>query len=107
MQNGFVESINGRMRDELLNETMFRNLAHARVVIAAWAADYYTERPLPAQTGPAVSDRDSAARPVEAAIRCACRTPATVGGQLCGTFQTFATLAPMSGLTNRSTNGSF
>jgi transposase InsO family protein len=40
MQNGFVESFNGRMRDELLNETMFRNLAHARVVIAAWAADY-------------------------------------------------------------------
>ncbi len=30
MQNGFVESFNGRMRDELLNETMFRNLAHAR-----------------------------------------------------------------------------
>ena len=36
MQNGFVESFNGRMRDELLNEIMFRNLAHARVVIAAW-----------------------------------------------------------------------
>tara|TARA_R110001592_G_scaffold176589_2_gene416557 strand:+ start:450 stop:683 length:234 start_codon:yes stop_codon:yes gene_type:complete len=29
MQNGFVESFNGRMRDELLNETLFRNLAHA------------------------------------------------------------------------------
>jgi len=39
MQNGFVESFNGRMRDELLNETMFRNLAHARVVISAWATD--------------------------------------------------------------------
>lgn len=35
MQNGFIESLNGRMRDELLNETMFRNLAHARIVIAA------------------------------------------------------------------------
>lgn len=34
MQTGFVESVNGRMRDELLNETMFRNLDHARVVIA-------------------------------------------------------------------------
>jgi hypothetical protein len=31
--------------DELLNETMFRNLAHARVVIAAWASDYNAERP--------------------------------------------------------------
>jgi len=29
MQNGFVESFNGRMRDELLNKTTFRNL-HAR-----------------------------------------------------------------------------
>ena len=45
MQNGFVESFNGRMRDELLDETMFRNLAHARIVIAAWANDYNTERP--------------------------------------------------------------
>jgi putative transposase len=45
MQNGFVESFNGRMRDELLNETMFRNLAHARVIIAAWVTDYNTERP--------------------------------------------------------------
>jgi len=45
MQNGFVESFNGRMRDELLNETMFRNLAHARVVISDWANDYNTTRP--------------------------------------------------------------
>lgn len=45
MQNGFVESFNGRMRDELLNETMFRNLAHARGVISAWATDFNTERP--------------------------------------------------------------
>ena len=33
------------MRDELLNKTMFRNLAHARIVIAAGAAGYNTERP--------------------------------------------------------------
>ncbi len=45
MQNGFVESFNGRMRDELLNETMFRNLAHARIVIWDWAHDYNTNRP--------------------------------------------------------------
>ena len=45
MQNGFVESFNGRMRDELRNENMFRNLAHARIVIAVWATDYNTERP--------------------------------------------------------------
>lgn len=45
MQNGFDESSNGRMRDERLNEMMFPNLAHARVVIAAWATDANTERP--------------------------------------------------------------
>lgn len=45
MQNGFVESFNGRMRDELLNETMFRNMAHARAVIRAWAADFNEARP--------------------------------------------------------------
>ena len=45
MQNGFVESFNGRMRDELLNETMLRNLAHARVVIRDWTHDYNTNRP--------------------------------------------------------------
>ena len=45
MQNGFVESFNGRMRDEFLNETLFRNLVHARDLIAAWVSDYNTERP--------------------------------------------------------------
>ena len=45
MQNGFVESFNGRMRDELLNETVFTSLSQARAVIAAWVADYNTARP--------------------------------------------------------------
>jgi putative transposase len=44
-QNAFVESFNGRMRDELLNETLFTSLAHAREKIAAWAQDYNTGRP--------------------------------------------------------------
>ena len=44
-QNAFVESFNGRMRDELLNETLFTSLAHAREKIAAWANDYNTARP--------------------------------------------------------------
>ena len=45
MQNGFVESFNGRMRDELLNETLFLNLDHARLLIGAWVTDYNTARP--------------------------------------------------------------
>ena len=40
MQNGYVESFNGRMRDELLNESLFSGLDHARSAIAEWADDY-------------------------------------------------------------------
>ena len=35
----------GRLRDELLNETLFRSLAHARTALEAWRADYNTNRP--------------------------------------------------------------
>ena len=44
-QNAFVESFNGRLRDELLNETLFTSLAHARAALAAWKDDYNTIRP--------------------------------------------------------------
>jgi len=44
-QNGYIESFNGRMRDELLNESLFFGLDHARRAIAAWVADYNTQRP--------------------------------------------------------------
>ena len=44
-QNAFVESFNGRLRDELLNETLFTSLGHARVVLGAWKDDYNTVRP--------------------------------------------------------------
>ncbi len=45
MQNGYVESFNGRMRDELPNEALFISLARARVEIAGWVEDYNRERP--------------------------------------------------------------
>src|SRR5246127_4192112 len=45
MQNGFIESFNGRMRDELLNETLFFDLDDARAKIATWVADYNLRRP--------------------------------------------------------------
>ena len=45
MQNGYVESFNGKMRDELLNETLFFSLDQARSAIAAWMEDYNTTRP--------------------------------------------------------------
>jgi putative transposase len=40
MQNDFCESFNGRIRDELLNESLFFGLDHARRVIGTWADDY-------------------------------------------------------------------
>jgi putative transposase len=45
MQNGYIESFNGRMRDELLNESLFFGLDHARELIASWVEDYNTARP--------------------------------------------------------------
>lgn len=45
MQNGFVESFNGRFRDECLNETLFSNLAQARATIGSWKEDYNLNRP--------------------------------------------------------------
>jgi transposase InsO family protein len=45
MQNGYIESFNGRMRDELLNENLFLDLDRARQMIAGWVADYNTRRP--------------------------------------------------------------
>jgi putative transposase len=45
MQNGFVESFNGRLRDECLNEHLFSTLASARRIIEAWRTDYNTVRP--------------------------------------------------------------
>ena len=44
-QNAFVESFNGRLRDECLNETLFTSLAHARRLLAEWQKDYNTVRP--------------------------------------------------------------
>lgn len=44
-QNAFIESFNGRLRDELLNETLFTSLAHARTALDAWKDDYNTVRP--------------------------------------------------------------
>jgi putative transposase len=45
MQNGHCEAFNGRMRDELLNETLFFGIGHAREVVADWIRGYNTERP--------------------------------------------------------------
>jgi putative transposase len=45
VQNAFIESFNGGLRNELLNKTLFRSLPHAGVVLESWRRDYNTERP--------------------------------------------------------------
>ena len=44
-QNGYVESFNGRLRDECLNAHLFPSLAAAKRIIEAWRTDYNTVRP--------------------------------------------------------------
>ncbi|TAU60890.1 IS3 family transposase [Rhizobium ruizarguesonis] len=45
IQNAFIESFNGRLRDEFLNETLFSSLAHARSALSNWRSDYNDQRP--------------------------------------------------------------
>ena len=44
-QNAYIESFNGRFRDECLNEHWFTSLHHAKVIIVAWRREYNEERP--------------------------------------------------------------
>lgn len=44
-ENGFVESFNARLRDELLDGEIFYSLAEARIVIESWRRHYNTVRP--------------------------------------------------------------
>ncbi|HHX8576310.1 IS3 family transposase [Vibrio parahaemolyticus] len=44
-QNAYIESFNGKFRDECLNEHWFRDLSHARDLISLWRMDYNENRP--------------------------------------------------------------
>jgi transposase InsO family protein len=50
-QNAYIESFNGRLRDECLNEHWFLNLTHAQTVIEAWRREYNEQRPKKALGG--------------------------------------------------------
>lgn len=50
-QNAYIESFNGRLRDECLNEHWFPNLLQARAVIETWRREYNEERPKKALGG--------------------------------------------------------
>ncbi len=45
VENAFIESFNGRLRDECLNVHQFASLAEAQVMIEAWRVGYNTRRP--------------------------------------------------------------
>ena len=65
-QNAYIESFNGRLRDECLNEHWFLNLVHARTIIEAWRREYNEERPKKALGGltPAVYAKQLAEKSV-------------------------------------------
>ena len=44
-ENGYIESFNGKMRDELLNGELFYSLTEAQVLIEDWRRHYNTRRP--------------------------------------------------------------
>ena len=73
-QNAFVESFNGRLRDECLNEHLFDRLSEARSIIEAWRIDYNTVRPHTSLGGlaPAMfADQARRARPASPELRSA------------------------------------
>ena len=63
MQNGFVESFNGRLRDECLNEHLFASLKEAQQIIEEWRIDYNTNRPHTSLKG--LTPTEFATRPKE------------------------------------------
>jgi len=62
-QNDFIESFNGRLRDECLNEHLFASLGEARRIVEAWRIDYNTRRPHSSLDG--LTPTEFAARPSE------------------------------------------
>ncbi|MDF3104524.1 integrase core domain-containing protein [Burkholderia semiarida] len=45
VENAYIESFNGRFRDECLNEHWFVSMRHAKRLIEEWRIEYNTERP--------------------------------------------------------------
>lgn len=64
VENAFIESFNGKFRDECLNGNYFHTLRHARALIDAWRDDYNHVRPtVPWETAPPNSSSRSAHKP--------------------------------------------
>ena len=63
MENGYIESLNGKLRDECLNVEVFFNLVNARRKLYLWRRDYNQHRP-----HSALADRT----PADFAAICSC-----------------------------------
>lgn len=84
MQNAFVESFNGRLRDECLNENLFGNLAEARRIIETWRIDYNINRPhtsLNGQTPTEFAHRLRSTRPASLELRIGSAQPVLTTNQ--------------------------
>ena len=78
-ENGYVESFNGKLRDELLNQELFLSLEEARWVVDRWRLDYNHHRPhsaLDYQTPAAfAASRLAPVRPTASLQQACCNTP--------------------------------
>jgi len=77
-QNAFIESFNGRLRDELLNEEVFTSLADARRKLAIWRQDYNTVRPHSALNGDTPAEARRALERLDGSAHGARANPQTI-----------------------------
>jgi putative transposase len=105
MQNGFMESFNGKLRDECLNETVFTSLAQARRIIEAWRIDYNAVRPhssLGYQTPEEFAAAWHAANGGSGAPAASvCRRARAGQGQACGALRASLTAPARDGLEDK------
>ena len=78
-ENGYVESLNGKLRDELLDREVFETLLEARVLIERWREHYNTVRPHSSLGYRPPAPEPIAAGPPSAALRPAQQRRAAVG----------------------------
>jgi len=93
VENGFIESFNGRLRDECLNIEWFGSLHNARERLTQWRTHYNLQRP-----HSALADRTPASFAQDHAAPAACFTPIERNTASCGPRQGFASPAKNAAL---------
>ena len=93
LENGFIESFNGRLRDECLNVEWFGSLHHACEKLAEWRNHYNLQRP-----HSALDDRTPASFAGDHAASAACSNPIERNTASCGPHQGFAAPAKNAAL---------